>query len=144
MKAEYIYNFLKFIDWKYRQKGDFVFCVAGKNPFDSDWEVFGKKQIRGKKIIFGQSAHTDPTRCDILFVSSTEASHVSEMIKEIGNSRILTISDTDGFSEKGIIINLRNETGKIRFEINPEAAEKAGIRISSKLLNLATTVHTTP
>lgn len=144
LKAETIYNLLKFIEWSNRQKGDFIFCVAGKNPFDSKWDVFGKKQVRGRKVIFNQAPGLDRASCDILFISSSEEKKIPEIRKELGTLGVLTIGDTPGFGEKGLMINLRKESEKIAFEINPEAAVMAGLRISSKLLNLAATVHTTP
>jgi hypothetical protein len=56
-------------------------------------------------------------------------------------SYILTIGDTEGFGEKGVMINFIIRDNKVRFEINPEAARRAGLTISSKLLSLATIVH---
>ena len=57
---------------------------------------------------------------------------------------MLTVGDTGGFLEQGGIVNFVLEGTKVRFEISQEAAQRAGIRISSRLLRLATRVVTNP
>ena len=77
----------------------------------------------------------------ILFVSSSEKPRMSEILRFLGNMKILTISEIEGFCAEGGIINFTLVNNKVRFEINAEAAKKADIAISSKLLRLATIVR---
>ena len=53
----------------------------------------------------------------------------------------MTVGNAPGFTRQGGIINFIMQDNRVRFEINPEAADRAGLRISSKLLQLATIVH---
>jgi hypothetical protein len=53
---------------------------------------------------------------------------------------VLTVGDTDGFAQRGGAINFTLQARKVRFEINPAAAEQAGLKMSSQLLKLATLV----
>ena len=57
---------------------------------------------------------------------------------------MLTVGDTKGFVDQGVIINFILEGSKVRFEIKPEAADRAGLRISSKLLQLALRIVSAP
>jgi hypothetical protein len=50
---------------------------------------------------------------------------------------VLTVGETERFTQTGGMINFIMEGNKIRFEINDETAKKAGLKISSKLLSLA-------
>jgi hypothetical protein len=50
---------------------------------------------------------------------------------------VLTVSDGERFSEAGGIIELYIDGGRIRFAINVDAAERSGLRLSSRLLGLA-------
>ncbi len=82
--------------------------------------------------------------CHVLFISRSEKSRMSRILQELGEAPVLTVADTDGFLDRGGIINFILEGSKVRFESNQEAAERAGIKISSKLLRLATQVKGSP
>jgi hypothetical protein len=75
--------------------------------------------------------------CHILFISRSERGRIPQILQDLGTAPVLTVADTDGFLDDGGIINFRLEGSKVRFEINQQAAERVGIKISSKLLRLA-------
>jgi hypothetical protein len=54
---------------------------------------------------------------------------------------VLTVSDERGFAQQGVGINFYTEEDKVRFEINQDAVNRSGLRISSKLLSLAKIVR---
>jgi hypothetical protein len=144
VKAAFIYNFFKFVDWKEDSSGDFVFCVKGEAPFISDFANLKGKAVDGKKIVIRQVGESEIVRCKALFITSSEQGNISRLMRESKALGILTIGDTGGFGQKGVMINFYLDQNKVRFEINPAAAEEAGISISSKLLSLATIVHSMP
>jgi hypothetical protein len=49
----------------------------------------------------------------------------------------LTIGDTEGFTQRGVMVNFYMENNRVFFEINPNAAMRAGLKISSALLRIA-------
>jgi hypothetical protein len=57
---------------------------------------------------------------------------------------VLTVGDHDDFATTGGVIHFTRENYRVRFEINVRAAERAGLRISSKLLQLARIVGGPP
>ena len=73
----------------------------------------------------------------MVFVPVTEKNHVATIVRNLKGSSTLTVGETEGFAEQGGIINLTVEENKVHFEVNPLAAERAGLKISSKLLNIA-------
>ena len=143
LKAAFIYNFVKLVDWPPNsfidEQSPFVIGVLGDNPFGSDFErmVAGKKiNDRPISIHFFKSA-AESAHCQILFISNLEKKRFREIIQNLQTIPVLTVSDADGFIEAGGMINFVQEAGKIRFQINDEAAKAARLKISSKLLNLA-------
>jgi len=82
-------------------------------------------------------AATDATNCHILFISNSEKGRLPQIIKQLSGSSVLTVGEMPGFTETGGMINFVLEGTKIRFQINNDAANSAGLKISSKLLNLS-------
>ena len=76
----------------------------------------------------------------MLFVSSSEALHLSQIKESLKGKCVLTIGETEGFAQTGGVINFTLEENKVRFEINVDAAERSHLKISSKLLALAKVV----
>jgi hypothetical protein len=147
VKAAFIYNFAKFVEWPPgvfpNTNSPIVLGILGKNVFGSDLE----KTIRDRKVnnhpfVFKNIASvSEITTCHILFVSPSEKDNFAKIVNALHNSTVLTVSETDGFIKAGGMINFTFEDTKVRFQINDEAAKKAGLKISSKLLSLAVPSH---
>ncbi len=58
----------------------------------------------------------------------------------LGAASILTVGEASGFASRGLMVNFVTAASKVRFEINEKAAQRAGLKISSKLLRLASSV----
>lgn len=165
LKATFIYEFVKFIDgWKFEQEKDdnngnnespILLGVIGKDPFGDAFKPLTDKTVKDRKVEvrhfegFSKLKSQDKDvmvhpeinqikKCDMLFVCSSEQKYIDEILDPIRNERILTIADTEGFMEKGGIINFIIEKSKVRFEINIDGAKRAKMTIRSKLLRLAT------
>ena len=142
LKAAFLYNLPKFVEWPAQsfQPGDpLVICVLGKNPFGSALkEAVQGKVVRDRPLAVkaiddaGQACG-----CQVLFVSSSERKHFPSILAATAALDILTVGDSDSFIGGGGAVNLRLEDGKVRIEINPDAAEPHHLKISSKLLSLA-------
>lgn len=143
VKAAFLYNFSKFVEWPAIALGDkdkpFVIGVCGEDPFGSDLN----KTVEGKTVEgrpysirrFRRAADVGP--CHILFISESERSRAAKIIDGLQNAHTLVVGDTDGFIQRGGAVNFIIEDRKVRFEINPEAISRAGLKVSSKLLALA-------
>lgn len=143
IKAAFIYNFARFTDWPDHAFADanspMVIGVLGKNVFgDNLAQIINGKVIKGHPLLFKEFDSPDEaTNCQVLFISSSEQNHLSKIIGRLQDASILTVSETDDFISNGGMINLVIMDDKIRFQINNDAAKKAGLTISSKLLSLA-------
>ena len=76
-------------------------------------------------------------QCHLLFICASEAKNLKEILKLIKDKNILTVGETGDFLTEGGIINFVVDDKKVRFEINLEASDKAKLKISSQLLQLA-------
>lgn len=147
VKAAFLFNFAKFVEWPPQAFADsnspIIIGVLGKNVFGNDLE----KTIRDKKVnnrpfkFKDFTSAAEATNCHILFVSSSEKDNLAKIVESLHNAGVLTVSDTEGFIEVGGMINFVVQDTKIRFEISDEAAKKAGLQVSSKLLSLSVHSH---
>jgi hypothetical protein len=147
IKAAFLFNFAKFVEWPTEAFGDsnapIVIGILGKNVFGSDLE----NTIRDKKVnnrIFkfeNLSSASEATNCHILFVSSSEKDNFLKIVAGLHNTSTLTVSETDGFIQAGGMVNFLIQDNKVRFQISDDAAKKAGLKVSSKLLSLAIPGH---
>jgi hypothetical protein len=143
VKAAFIYNFAKFVEWPQQPAsgaaGPMALCVLGQDPFGGALEdVVSGKVVNGRALVVRQVRDVQHSSdCHILFVSASERKRIGSILEVVRGKEILTIGDMERFAAEGGVINLKLEDGRIRIEINLEAAHRQSLRISSKLLNLA-------
>jgi hypothetical protein len=137
VKAAYLFNFTKFVEWPSGSMPagtPLSLCVAGANPFGAALE----ETIRGE-LVEGRPLTTrvvrDPSGCHVLFVPQGVAA--AGMLREARTKPILTVGESRDFLADGGVVNFLMEDGKVRFEISQDAASRAHLRISSRLLRLA-------
>jgi len=141
IKAAFLYNFAKFVEWP-ADTGTLNLCILGEDRFGRDIDTIeGKKAADKSLMVMRIKSAREIKKCRILFISSWESGQLADILMTARDLKILTVGDTDGFAERGVIINFYGEQNKIRFEINRDAAERSGLKISSKLFGLARIVH---
>jgi hypothetical protein len=147
IKAAFLYNFAKFIKWPPQTfaspESPIVIGVLGENVFGGDLEqTIRDKTFNDHPFQFKEFHSVDQaTNCQILFISASEQERLPKILSDLHGTSVLTVSEMDHFIEAGGMINFVIEEKRIHFQINNEAAEKAGLTISSKLLSLATHPH---
>ena len=148
LKAAYLYNFAKFIDWPSDSFPDdaspIILGVLGSDPFGSALDkTLRGKTVRGRSLVLRRFPDVeDAQNCHILFVGRSERGRLAQTLERFHGSAVVTVGETEEFVRVGGIINFFTERDRLRFEINVEAAERAGLSISSMLLNLARVVQT--
>ena len=142
VKAAYIYNFGKFVDWPAEvmpSDNSFNICVLGHNPFDATFgTTIAGESIKGKNVAIKVISHAqDATGCQILFISSSEEARLKEIFAVLERSSVLTVSDMPQFTRRGGMIQFVTEANRVRFEVNLASAERTGLTLSSQLLKVA-------
>lgn len=143
VKALFIYNFAKFVDWP---AGTFAtprapvnVCIVGDDPFGNELELAVKgKTINSRELAIVRVSRLQNLKlCQIAFIGASDRKQAKEIIESVRAASVLTVGDTQGFTKWGGMINFTMEDNRVRFEINIVAAERAHLRISAKLLSLA-------
>ena len=142
VKAAFLFNFMQFVEWpagaSTNAKAPFMIGVLGEDPFGAMLEKTVKSEtLRGRPLAIRRTQRIANLKdCHVVFVCRSEKARIGEILDALHGSSVLTVSDIEHFCRNGGMIGLFNEGGKIRFEINQEAAEQCQLKISSKLLRL--------
>jgi hypothetical protein len=143
VKAAFIYNFAQFTQWPNDafQSADspFVIGVMGDDPFDGALEqaVAGKNVSGHPMVVHHLSASDEVQKCQLVFVPASQDARLADVFKAVDGKPVLSIGETDNFPWSGGTIRFFMENNKVRFEINPDSADRAHLHISSKLMKLA-------
>jgi len=145
LKAAFVFNGAKFVEWpsdSFANPADpLVMCVLGKGGVEEELRLATGRRVSTHSMIVRRiSDAQDAAGCHILFVNESVGRRwlSLEKIKETG---ILTVGETDEFISQGGAINLRLEGNNVRIQVNLEAAHRARLEMSSKLLGLSEVVR---
>jgi len=144
VKAAFLLNFGKYVEWPETAIGSALdICVLGRDPFGATLDetvagrTVGSRNVKARRV----SDVSQASGCNILFVSRDEQARVDAVLASLAGSPVLLVGEQDRFARQGGMINFVEVDQKVRFEINEAAAKKAGLKISSQLLKLATIVE---
>ena len=145
IKASYIYNFTKYINWpdKYK-KGNFVIGVLGTSTFYNDLTALLSTKTAGSQkfeIESFTSAESVSGICHILFVPAENSALLPDVIKKMKGKSTLIVTEKTGLAKQGAAINLVVVNNKQEFELNKLNIEKCSLKVSSTLTALAIPVE---
>jgi uncharacterized protein DUF4154 len=143
LKAVYLLNLAKLIEWPAGLSKDrWTLCVLGNDPFGSSLEqTLAGKTVQGRNLAIYRSQHLqDLGHCQILFISPSEKNQLPAILGALKSSNILTVGEIDSFANLGGGINFFMDDNRLRLEINKSATDRAGLKLSSKVLKLAKVV----
>ncbi len=147
IKSAFIYNFTKFIQWPQVAGDESVqenldLYILGSSALTEHLMKIDGRKAGDRKISVTRLENVEMLKKGvILVICETEAYRLKKILNKVRGRNILTISDIEGFAPAGGMIGLYKERNKIRFEINTDAARRAGIVLSSHLLKLARIVQ---
>ena len=141
VKAAYLFNFVSFVEWPPAALDagrPLTICIAEENPFGPALAATLGGQTAGRRMLLSRVVRGDTASCHILFIPRgvSAAPH----LRRVGAAPILTVGESGNFIEQGGMVNFILADGRVRFEINPQAAARHQLKISSRLLQLARVV----
>jgi hypothetical protein len=144
VKAAYVYNFAKFVDWPAESftspTAPIRLCVLNDRAFQTQLEqIVNGKNITGRPVIAIPVQTGEESRdCQVLYInSSQQPRHIFDLLQ---GTSVLTVGETKGFLEEGGLINFVFQGDQVHFQVNHRAATQAGLRMSSRLLSVAKAV----
>ena len=146
--AAYLFNFGRFAHWPdsafSSDTSPVNICGYGDDSLGKPLLDLSTKQLHSRSIEVSLLTRGEPvSRCHILYINESEAFFLNRIIEETAGRPILTVSQLQDFSEKGGIIGLLRVNNRLRFEINEEAADQSGMKLSAQLMKLAKRVLNT-
>jgi hypothetical protein len=140
VKAAFLVKFAMFVEWPTNapRSEPFVIGVLGADPFGARFDAAVRKErIQGRPIVIRRATTAQELDgCQMVFLATNEESRAAEWLGEFRGTPVLTVADQPGFAAAGGMIGFYKESGKVRFEINPAAIERAGLKVSSKLIQV--------
>ncbi len=146
VKAAYLYNFLKFVEWPDDAApdahGKWVIGFIGDTTIGDELaRLIVGKNVLGRDLQVRKFQAADNLRgCNILFIGESEKKHLAAILAELRGSGVLTVADMDNFIGSGGMIQFVVEDERVRVAIDVGATGRARLKVSSKLLSLARTV----
>ncbi|MBF0496029.1 MAG: YfiR family protein [Deltaproteobacteria bacterium] len=143
VKAAFIYNFAKFVEWPEQvlqgKDNTILLCAIEDTDFGQAFDLIEEKIVKGRKMVYQccPRLSSELNVCHIVYLNSQDPKIIQEVLRSLKGRHVLTIGEQEGFVQLGGIINLYSSDNKIRFEINVDAANRAGLKLSSQLLKLA-------
>jgi len=145
VKAAYLYNFAKFVQWPAAPQQAFRICILGNSSLQPNLEATVKGEtLQGHPIeVKRTSSVADATNsCNMVYIAPTERGRLNDILRALSGKGILTVSDIPDFVNKGGMIGFVREDNRVRFAANQAAAQSAGLTLSSELLKVAVSVKT--
>jgi hypothetical protein len=145
VKAAYLYYFAKFVEWPTRvfitNNSPIIIGIAGDDPFGPILKkAVSSKMVQNRSImIYHPKTLSDWQSCHIVFINSSEAGRTAPILEAFEGSHALTVCEKEGAARSKCIISFVMEGGRVQFEVDNKKAEKAGIKISSKLMMVSRT-----
>jgi len=146
LKAVFIYNFSKFIEWPENAFADssagFQICVLGDDPFGEVMTALNNRSYLSHPIQIKYPHNlNEAKKCQILYVNdSGKSAQWRDLVKNLGDAPVLTVSSSDDAMQSGIGIGFVIKEGKIRWAINLNSTHKAQLKVSAKLVEIAVSI----
>lgn len=165
VKAAMVLNFLRYTEWPERQasaEDPIVLTLLGTCQIDRSLEeAVSGQRVHGRPILLRRLSIPSPApnepggatsqlrafqedlqRSNAIFVCDSERAHLAMILEGVSRTDVLTVSDTEGFAERGGMLGLAIRNNRIAFDANTEQIDRAQLKVSSRLLRLAHTVKT--
>jgi len=138
LKVIIIGKVANYIKWKEKDNKQFIITVLNypnENLFN---DLLNGKKIKKKDILIKYIDNIDQlSDTDILYIPVSQASKLTNILKNTDGKNILTVSGIRGFAEKGGIVQVYFVSQKVKLKVNLDVAKRESLKISSSLLRIA-------
>lgn len=147
VKAVFLVNFLSFAEWPAAKLGQpsarLVIAILGDPSFAEVVQKAAEGHVVNGRAITVQAvdAPEQAMGAHLVFIASSQTRRLPAVLRTLAGATVLTVSDTDGFAQEGVAINLYTFDNRVRIEVNSTAAARAGVHLSANLMRLARIVE---
>jgi hypothetical protein len=143
IKAAFLFNFTKFVEWPATDRTrPFRICTVAEPAFGTAVErTIAGETAGGRPIEHVTPPTPDAARsCHMLFVGRVENDRLERWLAAVRGAPMLVVGESRAAWDRGAHINFVVDENRVKFDVNPDAASRAGLTVSSKLLRVARTV----
>ena len=139
VKGAMLVNLGLFVEWPEHSSEPFVMAVAADEAFvDTVIRLVRGRRLNGREVqVRRLSGSESDCACHVLFVGLPEDGRSARLLQSARGKPVLTIGETTSFLRGGGVVRIFRDDDRLRLQINTKAADSAGLRISSRLLQLA-------
>jgi hypothetical protein len=149
-KADFIVQITDYVTWPagagVNARGEISIAVLGDSPLTPKLKELAAARTQGgvKMSVSTVTLESDLAPYQILFIATEDKTELAAVLKKIDKAPVLTVSDAYYFARYGVMVNFFSEEvdgkAKIKFEVNQMTMSLVGLKMSSKLLKLATII----
>lgn len=145
LRAAFLVRFTQFVEWPgvpAEASKAFTICVLGAHPIEATLARLPElATAQGRSIQVRRVERPGAADgCEVLYIPPPQTHLLPQVQRELQGKPVLVVADAPGLADQGATISFVDKAGRLRFEINPGNAQAAGLKISSRLLKLATIV----
>lgn len=144
LKAAFLLNFARFTLWpeeEIENNRPLIFLITFDPKSETGFDAISGEKLRGRDILVEYSSKNNIMKLDLIpdliFITKTDNKHIDKIISRFGNSPVLTVSDVEGFAQKGGMIEMIIRNKSLHFIINYNAVKKSGLEMNYQMLKLA-------
>ena len=147
VKAALLFHFLRLVDWpKEALPGDSQTITIGvfghSHCCDPIAMALNGKKVKEREIrVLPLTDLRHLEECQLVFLTTDENDRARKVLETLKGHPVLTVGETRGFAKAGGMLNFQMQEHKVRFEVNPGAAERVGLTLAPELLKLGTLVR---
>jgi len=131
-------NFARFTTWPEASSERLNVCVIGDNVIQEAFMPLQGVDVNGRKVsVNNMSRLTNLASCQVLFIHDLKRNVMAQVFQELRDSPVLTVGNGLDILDNGGMIGLDNEGGKVVIHIDLNQVNRSGLKISSRLLQLA-------
>lgn len=138
VKAAYLYNFARFVEWPALPEGSLQVCIVGRDPFGPALAGLEGRSVQGRTVrVRRDVAVSDLGACQIAFISDSEERRLPMILRTAAGQPVLVVSDIEGFADGGGMIGLALADQKVQFDVNLAPIRQSGLKVPAQVLKLA-------
>lgn len=145
IKSGFLFKIIRFTRWSRESPADspIIISILGETTPANELAIPEDKRVHERRIVI-RKIHELPELADshVLFITASESPRLNTILDYIADKDVLTVGDTKGYAQRGVIINFYVEKGSVRFEINRDAMKKSRVSLSTQLFTVARVVET--
>lgn len=141
VRSAFVYNLTKYVAWPESKRTLLIGFIGDPSMGIIMKQVLKGKSSNGRTLeVLLNPGDSELPACDVIYITSAETAKLSSILPRIGRMPILTVGEDSHFTMDGGMIGLIRSGDQIQIEVNLSALEHGGLRMSSRLLELATIV----